>query len=250
MNTSQTQPPTPLKMNSAGERGRAVRAMFSAIAPRYDFLNHLLSLNIDRSWRRRAVDRLRWQSRPDGLYLDVCAGTYDLALELTRRAGFDGHVIAVDFSKPMLQHGLSKIHQRPITPVCGDALSTPLASDTFDGAMVAFGVRNLTDIDAGLRELKRVLRPGARLVILDFAMPRGRLFRGLYRFYFTRLLPFVGRLISKHSFAYNYLPESVQAFAEPAELEAGLASAGYVDVGRLSLTGGVACLWWGDVGGR
>jgi demethylmenaquinone methyltransferase/2-methoxy-6-polyprenyl-1,4-benzoquinol methylase len=221
--------------------------MFSAIAPRYDLLNHLLSLNIDRSWRRRAVDRLGWESRPDGVYLDICAGTFDLALELARRPNFSGHIIAVDFSKPMLRQGAQKIDKQPIAAACGDALKTPLASDAFDGAMVAFGVRNLTDISAGLRELKRVLRPGARLVILDFATPRGRIFSSLYRFYFSRLLPLVGRLISKHSFAYNYLPESVEVFAEPEELEGQLQGAGYIDTGWVPLTGGTVCVWWGAV---
>jgi len=248
--TSQKDTPTPLEIDSAGERGRAVREMFSAIAPRYDLLNHLLSLNIDRSWRRRAVDRLGWESQPDGFYLDICAGTFDLALELARRPNFDGHIIAVDFSKPMLQHGAQKIDQHPIAAACGDALKTPLASKAFDGAMVAFGVRNLVDLPAGLRELRRVLRPGARLVILDFAIPRGRMFSSLYRFYFSRLLPLVGRLISKHSFAYNYLPESVQAFAKPEELEERLKGAGFVDVGWVPLTGGTVCIWWGAVGGE
>jgi demethylmenaquinone methyltransferase/2-methoxy-6-polyprenyl-1,4-benzoquinol methylase len=236
-----------LEIDSAGERGSAVREMFSAIAPRYDLLNHLLSLNIDRSWRRRAVDRLGWESRPDGLYLDTCAGTFDLALELARRPAFNGHIIAVDFSKPMLQHGAHKIDRQPIAAACGDALKTPLASEAFDGAMVAFGVRNLTDINSGLHELRRVLRPGARLVILDFAIPRGRIFTSLYRFYFSRLLPLVGRLISKHSFAYNYLPESVEAFTRPEELEGLLREAGYGSVGHLPMTGGTVCVWWGDV---
>lgn len=247
MTSQQKDTPTPLEIDSAGERERAVREMFSAIAPRYDLLNHLLSLNIDRSWRRRAVDRLGWESRPDGLYLDICAGTFDLALELTRRPDFNGHIVAVDFSKPMLQHGAHKIDRQPIAAACGDALKTPLASKAFDGAMVAFGVRNLTDISSGLRELRRVLRPGARLVILDFAMPRGRIFSSLYRFYFTRLLPLVGRLISKHNFAYNYLPESVEKFAGPEELEGLLREAGYVGVGCVPLTGGTVCVWWGDV---
>ena len=132
--------------------------MFSAIAPRYDLLNHLLSLNIDRSWRRRAVDRLGWDTRPDGRYLDVCAGTFDLAIELARRPGFTGHVVAVDFSHAMLREGLPKVARLAVAPICADALSLPAASGSFDGAMAAFGVRNLTDIDAGLRELRRALR--------------------------------------------------------------------------------------------
>jgi demethylmenaquinone methyltransferase/2-methoxy-6-polyprenyl-1,4-benzoquinol methylase len=218
--------------------------MFSAIAPRYDLLNHVLSLNVDRLWRRRAVERLGWESRPDGLYLDVCAGTYDLALELVRRPGFRGRVVALDFSNAMLHQGKRKIAGRPVSPLCADALATPLASGRFDGAMVAFGVRNLVDIDAGLREVRRLLRPGGRLVILDFAMPRAKPLRPLYRLYFTRVLPFVGRLISKHSFAYQYLPESVLGFAEPAELAGRLTAAGYAGVDWRVMTGGIACLWW------
>jgi len=238
----------PLEAESPGERAQAVREMFSAIAPRYDLLNHLLSLNIDRSWRRRAVERLGWVSRPEGHYLDVCAGTLDLAIELARRPGFTGHVLAVDFSQAMLRQGLPKIARLAVAPVCADALRLPTDSHRFDGAMVAFGVRNLADIDAGLRELKRALRPGARLVILDFAMPRRRPLGWLYRLYFTRLLPLAGRAISKHSYAYTYLPESVLRFARPEELAAHLADAGYADVEWEVLTGGIACVWWASAG--
>ncbi len=219
--------------------------MFSAIAPRYDLLNHLLSLNIDRIWRRRAVDRLGWVARPDGTYLDVCAGTYDLALELARRKGFRGRVVAADFAAPMLRRGLSKIDGVPVLPVCADALRTPFAAAGFDGAMVAFGVRNLADIETGLRELRRLLRPGAPLVILDFAMPTRQPLRTLYRLYFTRVLPFVGRLISKHSYAYRYLPESVLRFAEPDQLAGAMSAAGFGGVEWESQTGGIACIWVG-----
>ncbi len=236
---------TPLGAGSRGERAGAIREMFSAIAPRYDLLNHLLSLNLDRSWRRRAVDRLGWDSRPEGRYLDVCTGTFDLAIELARRPGFTGHVVAIDFSRAMLREGLPKLARRPVSPVCADASRLPAASGGFDGAMVAFGVRNLADIDTGLRELKRVLRPGARLVVLDFAMPRRQPLRWLYRLYFTRVLPLAGRAISKHTYAYTYLPESVLAFAEPQELGARLAAAGYGNVDWRAMTGGIACLWWG-----
>lgn len=219
--------------------------MFSAIAPRYDLLNHLLSLNIDRWWRRRAVDRLKWEARPHGRYVDVCAGTLDLALELAKRPGFFGHIVAVDFSLPMLGHGASKIGNRPIAPACGDALRLPLVSQGFDGAMVAFGVRNLANIDDGLREMLRLLGPGSRLVILDFAMPTRGVSAKLYSFYFTRVLPLVGRLVSKHSHAYKYLPESVLNFAPPAELAARMSAAGFSDVGWERLTAGIACVWWG-----
>lgn len=236
---------TPLEAGSQGERARAVREMFSAIAPRYDTLNHLLSLSIDRYWRRRAVDQLDWGSRPAGRYLDVCAGTCDLAIELARRPEFFGHVVAVDFAPAMLHQALSKIARRPIAPVCADALRLPAASGCFDGAMVAFGLRNLADVDAGLRELKRVLRPGTRLVVLDFALPERQPLKWLYRFYFTRLLPVAGRLISKHSHAYTYLPESVLRFARPGELGTRLRAAGFEAVDWRLMTKGIACVWWG-----
>ncbi len=246
MTTSQQQSRTPLGIDRANQRGRAVREMFSAIAPRYDLLNHLLSLNIDRSWRRRAVDRLGWSARPSGRYVDICAGTYDLALELAGRPGFVGHIVALDFSQPMLHQGMSKIRSQPITPACGDALRLPLVSQAFDGAMVAFGVRNLADIDNGLREILRLLRPGGRVVILDFAMPTRGVFRKLYRLYFTRVLPSIGRIVSKHSYAYNYLPESVLSFASPGDLGARMIAAGFTGVEWEPMTAGIACLWWGS----
>jgi demethylmenaquinone methyltransferase/2-methoxy-6-polyprenyl-1,4-benzoquinol methylase len=220
--------------------------MFSAIAPRYDLLNHLLSLNIDRWWRRRAIDRLGWSTRPSGRYVDLCAGTYDLALELARRPGFSGRVVAVDFAQPMLHQGMSKIRSQPITAACGDVLRLPFRSRAFDGAMVAFGVRNLADIDNGLREMLRLLRPGGRAVILDFAMPTRGALRKLYGFYFTRVLPSVGRLVSKHSYAYKYLPESVLSFSSPDDLGARMIAAGFTDVEWKRMSAGIACLWWGS----
>ncbi|MDP2576204.1 MAG: ubiquinone/menaquinone biosynthesis methyltransferase [Candidatus Palauibacterales bacterium] len=248
MATSQELPPTPLEAGSPAERARAVREMFSAIAPRYDLLNHLLSLNIDRFWRRRAIDHLGWEARPRGLYLDSCTGTYDLAIELAHRPGFAGRVVAADFADAMLREGRPKIRPYPVIPVNADALHLPAVSGCFDGAMIAFGIRNLTDIDAGVRELHRVLRPGGHLVILDFSTPERQPLRGLYLNYFTRLLPLVGRLVSKHSYAYSYLPESVRAFDEPDQLAERLRTAGFVEIGWKRLSGGIACLWWGERG--
>src|SRR5262245_43545946 len=143
-----------------------VRGMFTAIAPRYDFLNHLLSLNIDRRWRRRTVRRLDWERTPRGTFLDLCAGTMDLAAALARSSGFAGSVIGADFVVPMLERGRGKAPR--LAPVGADALALPFADATFDGAMVAFGVRNLADLDAGLSEVARVLRAGARFVVLEF----------------------------------------------------------------------------------
>src|SRR5262249_6806183 len=146
-----------------------VQRIFKGIAPRYDFLNHLLSLNLDKRWRRRAVNRLNWEGVPDGTYLDLCAGTQDLAAELGNRSGFRGRVIAADFVQEMLQRGKGKSERA--VPCNADALALPFDSETFDGATVGFGVRNLMDLDAGLREAARVLKRGARLVILEFTTP-------------------------------------------------------------------------------
>lgn len=227
------------------EKAAHVRRMFSSIAPRYDLLNHLLSLNIDRLWRRWAVNRLQWERAPGGVYLDNCAGTLDLAVELARRPGFHGRVVGSDFTLAMLQRGRPKIERLPIAPLCADALALPYADASFDGATVGFGVRNLVDLDAGLREMARVLRPGARLVVLEFTTPSWQPFRALYFFYFLRVLPLVGRLISKHGSAYSYLPESVLQFPDPPQLAERMRDAGFRDVGWRALTGGIAAIHWG-----
>jgi len=220
-----------------------VRGMFTAIAPRYDFLNHLLSLNVDRSWRRAAVARLDWEAKPDGTYLDLCAGTLDLAAELAKRDGFRGRIVGADFVLPMLQLGRHKAERT--APVAADALQLPFRSARFDGAIVGFGVRNLADLDAGLHEAARVLKPGARFVILEFATPRFAPLRAVYLFYFRHVLPAIGRLVSKHRDAYTYLPESVLAFPEPEALSHRLAAAGFSRVGFERLTGGICAVHYG-----
>lgn len=228
------------------ERETQVRRIFSEIAPRYDLLNHVLSLNVDRGWRRKAVARLGWENTPEAVYLDACAGTLDLALELAGREGFRGRVVAADFAHPMLVRGGPKARGRPVDPVCGDTLGLPFPDATFAGAMVGFGVRNLADLDAGLVELRRVLRPGARLVVLEFTTPPNPLVRAGYLFYFRRVLPVVGRLVSGHPWAYTYLPESVRDFPGPEELGRRLERAGFRGVGWKLLTGGIAALHWGE----
>jgi demethylmenaquinone methyltransferase / 2-methoxy-6-polyprenyl-1,4-benzoquinol methylase len=226
-----------------GRSAAYVRNMFTAIAPRYDFLNHLLSLNVDRSWRRTAVARLGWEAKPDGTYLDLCAGTLDLAAELTRQTGFRGRVIGADFVVPMLAQGKGKSPRT--VPVAADALALPFPAARFDGALVGFGVRNLADLDSGLCEAARVLKPGARLVILEFATPRFAPLRAIYLFYFRRILPAIGRLVSKHREAYTYLPESVLAFPEPEALSQRLEAAGFSRVGFERLTGGICAVHYG-----
>ncbi|GIW52542.1 MAG: demethylmenaquinone methyltransferase [Gemmatimonadales bacterium] len=217
--------------------------MFTAIAPRYDLLNHLLSLNIDRRWRRRAVDRLGWESNPEGLYLDLCAGTLDLAIELRRRPGFAGRVVGADFVIPMLSRGRRK--DGAIAAVGADALQLPFPDRRFDGCLVGFGIRNLVDIDQGLKEMARVLSPGGRLVILDFSVPTVWPIRPLYLFYFRRVLPWIGRLVSKHTTAYRYLPASVSEFLPPEDLVLRLERAGFADSGFEKLTSGIAFIAWG-----
>ncbi len=226
--------------SESDEKRAYVRGMFTAIAPRYDLLNHLLSLNVDRWWRRQAVRQLGWQAAPGGLFLDLCTGTMDLAVALARRPGFTGRVIGADFVHPMLVLGRGKSDR--VVPLAADALVLPFAGSTFDGATVGFGVRNLTDLRAGLDEARRVLRPGARLVILEFTVPRSRPLRAIYFAYFRRILPAIGRLVSKHRTAYTYLPESVLTFPEPDDLAALMREVGFREVRYRRLTGGL-CAW-------
>ena len=236
-------PPAPPEAHS--DKRRYVREMFGAIAPRYDLLNHLLSLNIDRAWRRKAVDRLGWERRPAGTYLDACAGTLDLAAELARRSGFAGTVVGADFAEPMLRRGVAKPSTGAIRAAVADTLLLPFRDGTFDGAMVGFGMRNLDDLGAGLRELRRVLRPGARLVVLDFSTPPGAGLRALYLFYFHRVLPLIGRVVSGHPTAYAYLPASVELFPAPEAVRRHMAEAGLGDCSYRLLTGGIAAIHWG-----
>lgn len=227
--------------SSTGAAKRAyVRGIFTAIAPRYDLLNHLLSLNVDRRWRRQAVQLLDWERAPDGLYLDLCAGTLDLAATLARAPGFNGRVVGADFVLAMLQRGRDKAST--VAPLTADALELPFADAVFDGATVGFGVRNLTDLDQGLRESARVLKPGARLVVLEFTTPARQPMKALYLAYFRRMLPLIGRLVSKHTTAYTYLPESVLNFPTPDALADRMRAAGFSDVSYKTLFGGICAL--------
>ncbi len=220
-----------------------VRGVFTDIAPRYDLLNHVLSLNADRRWRRAAVDQLGWEQCPAGRYLDLCAGTLDLGAELGNRAGFGGTVIGADFVPAMLRRGATKSAR--VRPAAADALRLPFEDAVFDGATVGFGVRNLMDLDRGLVEAARVLRPGARFVVLEFSTPRHQPMRAMYLGYFRHVLPLVGRLVSKHRSAYDWLPASVLAFPEPDELARRMEASGFETVRWRSLWGGIVAIHTG-----
>ena len=237
---------SPAAPKQGPERATQVRRLFSEIAPRYDLLNRVLSAGIDRSWRRRAVDALGWERAPAGTYLDACAGTFDLSLELAGRTGFEGRIIGSDFAFGMLERGLPKLSGSPVEPLCADALRLPFPDRTFDGVMVGFGVRNLADLEAGLTELRRVLRPGARLVVLEFTVPPNPVLRAGYLFYFKHILPLVGRVLSGHPWAYRYLPESVGEFPGPEALGGLFERVGFRQVGWRLLTFGIAALHWGE----
>ena len=223
-----------------------VQRIFSEIAPRYDLLNHVLSLNIDRAWRRRAIASLEWRRAPTGVYVDLCAGTLDVAAMLSAQPAFGGLVVGADFAEPMLRAGRGKGAADKVAPVTADALQLPVASGIADGAIVAFGIRNVADLDSALREVHRVLAPGSRFVILEFSTPRSRLVRAFYHLYFRRILPVVGRLVSGHRTAYTYLPRSVAHFPVEEELAARLTHAGFAAVRWRSLTLGIAAIHVGE----
>ena len=228
------------------EKRAYVKRIFSEIAPRYDLLNHVLSLNIDRRWRRKAIARLGVDRDLSGRYLDLCAGTMDIAAEISRSTGFRGLVVGADFAEPMLRAGAAKIKGSGIAPVTADAVQLPIASGQLAGAIVAFGIRNVAGLDESLREALRVLVPGGRFVILEFSTPRVRVLRGVYQFYFHNVLPLIGGLISGHRTAYQYLPRSVANFPVEEELAARMEAAGFERVEWRSLSFGVAAIHVGE----
>ena len=224
------------------EKRAYVQQIFSEIAPRYDLLNHVLSMNIDKGWRKRALDALQWTHAPNGRYLDLCAGTLDVGAQLVRQAGFGGYVLAADFAEPMLRMGDGKAPRSALGPVAADALQLPVADASFDGAIVAFGIRNVASLDAGLSEVRRALKPGARFVILEFSTPRNVLVRAGYQFYFHTVLPAIGRLVSGHKTAYAYLPKSVAHFPVEETLASRMTAAGFQDVAWTPLSFGIAAI--------
>jgi demethylmenaquinone methyltransferase/2-methoxy-6-polyprenyl-1,4-benzoquinol methylase len=228
---------------AGGDEKRAyVQRIFSQIAPRYDLLNHLLSFNIDKAWRRKAIASLGWERVPDGTFVDLCAGTLDVSAELAKRPGFRGRIVGADFAEPMLRAGVGKSSEKIVSPVVADALDLPLPDNSASGAIVAFGIRNVADLDRGLREVYRVLSPESKFVILEFTTPRSALVRFGYLTYFHHVLPFIGGLISGHGTAYKYLPKSVANFPIEENLADRMRSAGFVNVQWRTLTLGIAAI--------
>lgn len=218
--------------------------LFASIAPRYDLLNHVLSLNIDRGWRRELVRRA--QVKPGARVLDLCTGTADVAIQFARDTRAS-EIVGLDVSPEMLAIGRDKIRRDGLRPtvrlVDADALALPFGDSSFDVVTVAFGLRNLADRELGIREMLRVLRDGGRLLILEFAPPPGGVFGGLYSLYLRKLLPLIGGVVSGSRGAYRYLASSVTSFLSPEELPVLLVSQGAARVTCHQLTGGIACLY-------
>jgi demethylmenaquinone methyltransferase/2-methoxy-6-polyprenyl-1,4-benzoquinol methylase len=227
--------------NLADDHARRVREMFAKISPRYDLLNHLLSANVDIRWRRRVVKKIAPRLAPDAQVLDVGCGTGDLSIEIFEKTA--APVVGIDFCRPMLELASEKApHLRFIE---GDALNLPFADCRFDCITIAFALRNLSSVEKGLAELKRVLRPKGTLAILEFSQPTVPIFRQLVRFYYWGLLPWIGGGFSGSRSAYEYLPDSIGRFPNQNALAEMMRAAGFEEVEFENLSGGVAALHTG-----
>jgi demethylmenaquinone methyltransferase/2-methoxy-6-polyprenyl-1,4-benzoquinol methylase len=222
-----------------------IAGMFDAIAGRYDFLNHLLSAGIDRRWRRRAIEALALSGNER--VLDLCTGTADLAIAARTATPSAGRVVGIDFAGAMLSVGRTKLRRQhldaTVSLVRGDATRIPVRDGSVDAVTVAFGMRNVEESEVACDEIRRVLRSGGRLAVLEFAIPSSRAVRAAYLTYFQHVLPRIGKLVSGHNVAYNYLPASVATFASPDEFVKILKRHGFIDVRAVPLTLGIVYLY-------
>jgi demethylmenaquinone methyltransferase / 2-methoxy-6-polyprenyl-1,4-benzoquinol methylase len=229
-----------------GSKTKQVEAMFNDIAPKYDFLNHFLSLGIDKIWRKKVIRKIIAENPTN--VLDIATGTADLAIMLAKKKA-NIKITGVDLADNMLDVGRKKVSNLNLADQIllkqADSLSLPFPNDSFDSAMVAFGVRNFEDPVKGLSETHRVLRKNGKYFILEFSMPRSFPMAQLYRFYFKFILPLVGRIVSGHKMAYTYLPESVQAFPDGNNFLALMEKAGFVDCKLKKLSFGIATIYEG-----
>ena len=229
--------------SAENEHAGRVRDMFATIARRYDLLNHLLSANVDKRWRRIVANRICGKIKLNGArILDVACGTGDLAATLFEATGVE--VVATDFCRPMLEIAANKIGH-DVTLIESDALRLPFKDGSFDAVTIGFGLRNLANVQAGLAELGRVLQSGGWLAVLEFSRPSNVAVRAVFGTYFTRILPMMGGIVSGSRSAYTYLPESVKRFPDQRELLATMEQAGFEDVSFENLTGGIAALHLG-----
>ena len=230
--------------SDVGSKREQVERMFDAISPKYDLLNRLFSLGIDQGWRRTVIRMVKQQ--PVDRLLDVATGTADLAIMAARKHAAK-HVTGADISEGMLMHGREKVKDAGLDDrvelLRADSAALPFADGAFDAVTVAFGARNFEDLERGLREMLRVLRPGGHLIVLEFSKPHGTMMGALFRFYFHRVMPAIGRLVSRDSAAYSYLPQSVDAFPDGEEFLRIVARCGGRDARMRRLTGGVATIY-------
>jgi demethylmenaquinone methyltransferase / 2-methoxy-6-polyprenyl-1,4-benzoquinol methylase len=237
---------TPEGVFDTESSARAIREMFTSIAPRYDVLNHVLSFNVDRLWWWRTARQFDpILSRQHSKIIDLCCGTGDMTFALARRAEkSNANILGADFSHAMLERARKKSKGTSLCWVEADALKLPFSDGLFDLVTAAFGFRNLADYDAGLREIHRILRPGGECGILDFGEPKGTIGK-IYRFYFKQVLPRIGTMISGVRGPYAYLPASVERFPEPAEMIERMRRAGFSEATWTPYTFGIAGLYWG-----
>lgn len=234
-------------MYKLSDKGEQIREMFDTIAPRYDLLNRLLSMGIDRRWRTFAVGKIR--TSPGGEVLDIATGTGDIALEIARQTQPDVAIVGADISSEMVEIGRQKVAASPyagrISFEIAPCEALPFPDSRFDSVTIAFGIRNVVDRQKGLSEMHRILKHGGRVVILEFSMPSSPLFEKLYRFYFLSILPKVGGLLSKQS-AYQYLPDSVLEFPSREEFKGMMARAGFRNITHHDLTFGISTVYVGE----